>query len=129
MDAKRTAMIFLSLLLLLLLEPAFADNIVPAVPPSLTDQNALSRSVPRIDYLRSRFFDVKENTAISESAFRNGAVNVKSQNAPSNIDPSIGLHMRIDDQHPGFEYRFSNEGTIRLHLGKHGSSAAAGWSF
>ncbi|MFI4940336.1 MAG: hypothetical protein ACHP7O_08370 [Burkholderiales bacterium] len=120
-------MIFLPLLLAR--EPVFADNIAQAVPRSPTDQNALGRSVPRMDYLRERIVDIKENPEISERVFPNAVFNVKNQGAPSTASPSIGIHMRMDEQRPGFEYRFSNEGTIRLHLGKHGSSAVAGWNF
>lgn len=127
MGVKRTALFFLPLLLVG--RYAYADNTGLVVPPPSTGQNAPSRPISQIDYLSNRFLVIKERSVIADPTFRNEVVNAKSENVSSIGSPSTGLHVRTDDQHLGLEYRSSNDGTIRVHVGRHGASVASGWSF
>ncbi len=108
---------------------AWADNTIPQNPGLPGVPNTAPRPVPRINYLNFKLPDETEKSVATERNFRIEGSDNTGKTAPLKIEPATGLHLSIGDPHPGLEYKFSESGAIRFHVGKSGSAATAGWSF
>jgi hypothetical protein len=108
---------------------AWADNTIPQNSVAPAVPNTAPHALPRINYLNFKLPDETEKSGATESSLRINGSEFARKATPLNIAPSNGLHLTIGDPHPGLVYKFSEGGTVRLHVGKSGSAATAGWSF
>ena len=108
---------------------AWADNTTPQNPTVPVVPNTSAHALPRINYLNFHLPGEVEKTGATEPSFRIEGRQATEKVAPLRIEAPNGLHLTVGDPHPGLEYKFSENGTVRLHLGKSRTTATAGWSF
>ena len=110
--------------------------IVQAIPLAHADDSSLanagqdaSKRLPRPDYLSAGFFARREKAAEPPAypAAQSNAAEFSS--SARGQDPSSSLHWVPSEQRPTVEYRFSKDGTMRLHMNRHGVEATMGWHF
>jgi hypothetical protein len=107
---------------------AYADNEGGNTSP-LPTQNPPNKAVSHIDYLGTGFFNNKERSAITEPDPRIADGAAQSKNGLSLGNQSSTLHWEQGEQHPILEYRISEQGSLHLHISKHGTTAGAQWKF
>ena len=109
---------------------AYADNEGGNASP-LPTQNPPNRAVSQshIDYLGTGFVNNKEKSASTEPDPRIAGETVQSKSIFSLGNQASTLHWEQGEQRPILEYRISEQGSLHLHVSKHGTTAAAQWKF
>jgi hypothetical protein len=98
------------------------------VGPPQAAQSTSIRVTPHYDYLGNSFISGREKWLKPEGGLSNGSVPVHSKEFSSNVTPT-GLHWEAGAHHPTLEFKISDQGTIHLHVARHGTTASAAWSF
>jgi hypothetical protein len=86
------------------------------------------KHLSRLDYLSAGYFARRDKALSFEAPPAQGNSNGIAK-APIKQDQTSGLHWVPNEQHPTFEYRFSNSGAMRMHLSHHGAEVNMGWRF
>jgi hypothetical protein len=98
-------------------------------PPHQVAQSTSIRVTPHYDYLGSSFISNREKWLKPEEELSNGLASEHGKEFSSTSSPPPGLHWEAGAQRPALEYKFSDQATIHFHVGRHGTSGAAVWSF
>ena len=108
---------------------AFAENLEGTVSPLPAVSNQPNRGLAHVDYLGNGIFHEKQKPAQAEP------------NAPTAVPANQGkpalavgatpsaLHWVPGESRPILEFRLSDQGSVRLHVSRHSTTAAAQWHF
>lgn len=107
---------------------AYADNEGGNASP-LSTPNPPNRAVSHIDYLATGFVNNKEKSTSTGLDLRMENQTISSKSPFSLGSQASTLHWEQGEQHPVLEYRLSEQGSLHLHVSKHGTTAAAQWKF
>jgi hypothetical protein len=98
-------------------------------PPHQVAQSTSIHVTPHYDYLGNSIISNREKWLKPESALSNGLAPEHGKEFSTNSSIPTGLHWEAGAQRPALEYKLSDQATIHFHVGRHGTSAAAAWSF
>jgi hypothetical protein len=99
------------------------------IPPSQVTQSTAIRATPHYDYLNNSFISNREKWVKPEAGTPNGSAPEHGKEFSAKSSTPNGLHWEAGAQRPVLEYKISDQGTIHLHVARHGTTASAVWSF
>jgi hypothetical protein len=107
---------------------AWADNTLPQNSTTPDASNSPVRSLPRMHFFSERPLNPAEKSTKEDPGFHSEISGNSNKFAPLDTRPP-GLNFVLTGQHPGLEYKFSENAGVHFHANAHGAGATAVWGF
>jgi len=124
-STRRVLILCIGLALVSQVRAQFAE----VVGPPQAAQSTSIRTTPHYDYLNNSFISNREKWVKPEAGTSTGSAPEHSKEFSAKSSMPNGLHWEAGAQRPVLEYKISDQGTIHIHVARHGTTASVVWSF